>query len=404
MTKSMRQPCYDVETASDYVVASYEYSFLDENFVELCHDTLSIKFSFYNNATYLSVSTSGGSTAVKYWNYYFQKENFVIEISTPQYRATSYSYVDGEYDSEKIMRITYMVNGEEMFAQAYTVGSYLTFPEYDDENFYCWSTTPQDEGINRVNANEYHRFYENTTLYAIFLEEHTVKYTSEGNLVYTEIVKTGFTPTYSKEPTRTDYTFAGWSIDGLTEVDTTAYVVESDVEFIALWKTKVITLTIQNTANSSGHQNEYLEVHTSTTLTPPEEIECMNGTASFSHWEIVSGDGVVVDNQFNAGSEDCVVNAIYDKTIIRITTKTDLVVTYLDNDYQFTLPESATSATVKLCCSNSGSVTISYQTNYAITCEDEGVSIINNNDGTYTVSWTSLKLVNIKLNQSVSVT
>jgi len=62
------QPCSNVTTASDYVTANYEYSFLDEEMTELCHDELSIKFAFYENGTYMSVSTAGGSTAVKYWN------------------------------------------------------------------------------------------------------------------------------------------------------------------------------------------------------------------------------------------------------------------------------------------------------------------------------------------------
>ena len=73
-------PCKNCEINTNYIIAKYEYVFYDEDFNIAKQDILTLKFAFYNNSTMLVVSTDGGATAVKYWNYYFNKNLFEVTI------------------------------------------------------------------------------------------------------------------------------------------------------------------------------------------------------------------------------------------------------------------------------------------------------------------------------------
>ena len=73
-------PVEIVDSGSDYIIAKYEYMFMDRDLSVLCADTLNIEFVFYNNSTMCIVYTNGGADAVKYWNYYFNKNAFNVEL------------------------------------------------------------------------------------------------------------------------------------------------------------------------------------------------------------------------------------------------------------------------------------------------------------------------------------
>lgn len=76
------EPCTisQVENEEDYCIANYTYTFYDKDKNILCEDTLTFHFAFYTNSTFLSVTTNGGADAVKYWNYYFNKNVFDIRL------------------------------------------------------------------------------------------------------------------------------------------------------------------------------------------------------------------------------------------------------------------------------------------------------------------------------------
>lgn len=74
------EPTNIVSSANDYVSAYYNYIFYNSDLKELANDQLYIKISFYTNSTLIMVSTTGGENAVKYWNYYFNNNNFIITI------------------------------------------------------------------------------------------------------------------------------------------------------------------------------------------------------------------------------------------------------------------------------------------------------------------------------------
>lgn len=71
---------YYTNVVSNYTIVNYSYSFLGDNLEILLTDTLQINLAFNDNSTSLTLKTVGGDTAVKYWNYYFNKNDFIISI------------------------------------------------------------------------------------------------------------------------------------------------------------------------------------------------------------------------------------------------------------------------------------------------------------------------------------
>ncbi len=129
-------PCDYVENASDYVLAKYTYKFYDKDLSEILEDTLTFKFAFYSNSTYLSFSTNGGAEAVKYWNYYFNKNLFVISIKPTQY-VVSDDLTYGNGDIENYVTVKF-VNNDDVNIQICKKGSLISLPKIDNFKFLGW--------------------------------------------------------------------------------------------------------------------------------------------------------------------------------------------------------------------------------------------------------------------------
>lgn len=69
-----------VYDGSEFIHCKYEYVFYNSNLKEILSDTLSINISFNKTTTEIVLITNGGSDAVKYWNDYFNKKEFIIEL------------------------------------------------------------------------------------------------------------------------------------------------------------------------------------------------------------------------------------------------------------------------------------------------------------------------------------
>ncbi len=155
------QPLSKVEYATDYVIAEYDYIFMGVEKEILCEDTLFIRFAFYSNSTFMSVSTSGGEEAVKYWNYYFNKNTFVVEFKQSDYYRTDI------FDKEEILLASfYGENG--LFKKQYSlVGQRIYMPTIEESfwKFLGWSL----DGETVVDFS-YFDVEENVTFYALFDE------------------------------------------------------------------------------------------------------------------------------------------------------------------------------------------------------------------------------------------
>lgn len=80
-------PCGYAEVNPDYIFSTYEYNFYDKN-QAYTTDTLEIYFTM-DKQTKVEVLTRGGSEMVKYWNYYFNRNDFVITIKET---SSNFSY------------------------------------------------------------------------------------------------------------------------------------------------------------------------------------------------------------------------------------------------------------------------------------------------------------------------
>ena len=125
-------PCSYVEITDDYVIAKYEYAFLGEDMSILMTDTLTFKFAFYTNSTYLVVTTEGGAEAVKYWNYYFNKNVFNVTIDNKGY-SYNQDINFGTGDISEYSVVTYYLNDELYLKQVYQNGNAIKLPFEDYE-------------------------------------------------------------------------------------------------------------------------------------------------------------------------------------------------------------------------------------------------------------------------------
>lgn len=78
-------PVGTCENSTDYVLGDYTYTFYDTAKNELLTDTLKISIAFNELGTECVLTTSGNGEAVKYWNYYFAKNGFVVTIEKDGY-------------------------------------------------------------------------------------------------------------------------------------------------------------------------------------------------------------------------------------------------------------------------------------------------------------------------------
>ena len=164
------EPCsmVDNDGRADYIMADYVYTFLGLDRQELCTDTLNLAFAFYNNSTYLNVSTSGGSEAVKYWNYYFNKNTFIVKIAKAEY-VPGDKLDKGYGDVSNFPYANYYINEQFYKAQVYHKGDEVKFPSPEDyeKTFLGWSL----DGVDTI--SEY-TINSTTNFYAVLSDEENV--------------------------------------------------------------------------------------------------------------------------------------------------------------------------------------------------------------------------------------
>ena len=131
-------PCYDVQATSDYVIAKYGYTFYDNSLGVKCTDILTFNIAFNGKYTELVVITRGGSVAVKYWNNYFNKNSFILEIKEKDY--PTYNDIEiGTGDISSYPVVTFYTKNELLETQIYRSGDTIKLPIITDDNFIGWA-------------------------------------------------------------------------------------------------------------------------------------------------------------------------------------------------------------------------------------------------------------------------
>ena len=255
------------EVHSDFAYAEYPYTFYDNDKTAVCTDTLILNIAFYENSTYLNLSTKGGTLpveeCVKYWHHYFNKNGFIVKVAPFDNVSADLGYSKGDISNYAI--VNYYVNDELYSVECYPVGYTLTLQDYDSENFIGWYVDDDTYFYKSIMLNT------NINFYAKFGDEstaHEITFNSRNNVVTLKYFE-GQAITPPRASDINGCTFVGWENEDFI-VDFNNYVVTEDETFYALYS-----------------ENIYV-----------------NKTKSFSPSEIQNGIIVDLDDYFAFGDRD----------------------------------------------------------------------------------------------------
>ena len=96
-----------------------------------------------------------------------------------------------------------------------------------------------------VNVSEY-RITSDTVFVADITYKYDVKFIADGKTHNTQIIERNGKPTVPANPTKPNYVFVGWSIDGTNTVNVSNYTVTENVTFTALFRVDKFTVTFKN--------------------------------------------------------------------------------------------------------------------------------------------------------------
>ena len=96
-----------------------------------------------------------------------------------------------------------------------------------------------------VNVSEY-RITADTVFVADITYKYDVKFMADGKVHNSQIVEKHAKPTVPSNPTKSNYVFVGWSIDGTNTVDVSKYMIVDNVTFTAIFRVDKFTVTFKN--------------------------------------------------------------------------------------------------------------------------------------------------------------
>lgn len=120
-----KHECNYIKYDTDWIVAEYSYIFYNsyEEADVIGDDTLTFDFCFYENYSYLKITSSADYTTIQLWNAYFNKYNFSasIEVVDEVYHPNEFqeNVVDGYIQVTQIIKET-----GDVVKNLYVVGDY----------------------------------------------------------------------------------------------------------------------------------------------------------------------------------------------------------------------------------------------------------------------------------------
>ena len=100
-------------------------------------------------------------------------------------------------------------------------------------------------GGTSVNLDEY-RITADTVFVADITYKYDVKFIADGKTHNTQIVEKRAKPEVPSNPTKSNYVFVGWSIDGTNTVDVSKYMIMDNTTFTAIFRVDKFTVTFKN--------------------------------------------------------------------------------------------------------------------------------------------------------------
>ena len=121
-------------------------------------------------------------------------------------------------------------------------GQYATAPTAASTAYKVFNGWKVNSVIKDV--NEY-RITADTVFVADITYKYDVKFMADGKTHNTQIVEKHAKPTVPNNPTKTDYVFIGWTVDGTNTVDVSKYMIVGNTTFTALWRLDDFTVTFK---------------------------------------------------------------------------------------------------------------------------------------------------------------
>ena len=122
-------------------------------------------------------------------------------------------------------------------------GNYATAPETNSTAYKVFNGWKVN-GVT-VNVSEY-RITADTVFVADITYKYDVKFIADGKTHNTQIIERNGKPIVPANPTKPNYVFVGWSIDGTNTVNVSNYTVTENVTFTALFRVDKFTVTFKN--------------------------------------------------------------------------------------------------------------------------------------------------------------
>ena len=266
------------------------------------------------------------------YNIQIVNKNSIVTVTTPtstDYVTFNYWTVNGEQvdlssyqittNTKFVADVTYKydvkfkVDNADYDSQIVVESGYATLPEEPTKNGYSfvgWSL--DNSSVIDVTNNV---ILENTTYYALFVENYTVNFMVDNSVYQTQNVIKNGSIIIPSSPVKENYTFLGWSLNGVDVVDISTLTVSGEMTFTAIFKANnnIATFVMIDGNNST------IEVLNGSKIT---SIPTYTGTVPehkvFAGWSI---DGVnVVDFNTFVLTSDTTFNALFvDKEKYSIT-------------------------------------------------------------------------------------
>lgn len=122
-------------------------------------------------------------------------------------------------------------------------GNYATAPETNSTAYKVFNGWKVN-GV-AVNVSEY-RITSDTVFVADITYKYDVKFIADGKTHNTQIIERNGKPIVPANPTKPNYVFVGWSIDGTNTVNVSNYTVTENVTFTAIFRVDKFTVTFKN--------------------------------------------------------------------------------------------------------------------------------------------------------------
>jgi len=231
--------------------------------------TLDITFEFYTSYSYLLITLD--TDDITYFNGFKENPGFVLTLSALNFANT---YTEVEIPEDNSCLVEYVVDSATYSTVRLEQGSTLpnipTAPTKDGYIFKGWSidgSTVVDLTALTIN--------EDTTIYALFNQIHTVRYMVAGNEYHSEQVEHGNKLTnIPSDPSIEGHTFIGWYYNDekvkLTEDITSSMVLTAVFEEIKIY----YTISIDESVSADNIEIKYYSVNDTTNkVTPGDSIE-----------------------------------------------------------------------------------------------------------------------------------